>query len=372
MDDPQGMDDPKGSAGRLVWLLTDDRPGNRSQAIGTARALGWPYDEKRLVFNDRSKRATPRLGATLETLDEASRVALAPPWPDLVIGAGRRVAPVARFVGRASRGRARVVLVGRRTPSEDVDLAIRCAYFTQVHDPRVLELALPPTKVDAAALAAAGRAPDPFEGLARPRCAVLVGGPTGAHLFDAAYAEAMARDLAAAARDAGASLAFVTSRRTPADAVAAMRRGAPGALVREWRPDGPPDAILAVFAQADLLAVTGESESMLAEAVASGKPLTILPLAERRPGWKQRIRDRVARAALGSGPLAGLCAKAMREGWVAPRRDLSALHAVIESHGWGKVFDGRLDATAPAPRDEDRLVRERILALFPHAGEATT
>lgn len=358
------MSDGHGPSGRRVWLLTDDRPGNRSQAIGAARALGLPFEEKRLGFNEKSKRATPRLGATLETLDEASRALIAEPWPDLVIGAGRRVAPVAAYVKRASGGRARVVLVGRRTPGDLTDLTIRCSYFRQAPDHRLLELALPPSKVDAAGLRVAKAGPDPLDGQPHPRVAALIGGPTGRHLFDEAFAGTMARDLAAAAASAGASLAVLTSRRTPPAAVAAIRRAAPQAMVREWRPEAGPDPVLAALAHADAVVVTGESESMLAEAAASGKPLTIVPLAEKPAGAKQRLRDAIAEAAQGSGPLARLAGGVMRAGWVAPRRSLGELHAVIVEHGWGRIFDGRLNFDPPAPRDEDRLIRERVEALF--------
>lgn len=359
------LSDGPGPVGPLIWLLTDDRPGNRSQAIGAARALGLPFEEKRLGFNDRAKRATPRLGATLETLDDVSRAAIAAPWPDLVMGAGRRVGPVAAHVKKASGGRTRVVLVGRRTAGDLADLAIRCSYFRQAPDPRLLELALPPSKVDAAALAAAKAGPDPFDGLPRPRVAALIGGPTGRHLFEDGFAEAMARDLGAAAAAEGASLVVLTSRRTPPSAVAAIRLGAPSATVREWRPDAAGDPVLSALAYADLVVVTGESESMLAEAAASGKPLTILSLREKPIGAKQRLRDWIAKTAQGSGPLARAAIHLMRAGWVSPRRSLSDLHAVIVSRGWGRMFDGRLNLDPPAPRDEDRLVRERILALFP-------
>lgn len=346
-----------------VWLLTDDRPGNRSQALGVARALGSPFEEKPLVFNGRAKLPAPLLGATLTTLDDASRAAITPPWPDLVIGAGRRVVPVARHL-KLAHG-ARVALVGRRTPVDFADLVIRCAYFTQTPDPRLLEIVLPPTKVDAAALEAAARTPDPFEGLARPRCVVLVGGPTGRHLFDDAFAARLAEALAEAAARAGVALAMLTSRRTPPSAVEALRKGAPEAWLSPWRPDARPDLVIAALAHADLVAVTGESESMLSEAAATAKPLTILPLPERPGGLQQRLFDQIGVAALSGGPFAPLARRAMRDGWVAPRRDLKALHALIEANGWGRVFDGALNRDAPNPREEDRFVRDRLAALLP-------
>jgi mitochondrial fission protein ELM1 len=357
------------AAGRKVWLLTDDRPGNRTQAIGVARALGWPFEEKRLAFNARARRAAPLLGATLKTLDDASRGSIAPPWPDLVIGAGRRVGPVARFVRKASGGRARVVLVGRRTPGGFADLTIRCAYFRQVPDARLVELALPPTQVDAAALDEARTWPDPLAGHAGPRCVFLVGGPTGQHDFDAAFAGRMAGEVAAAAVKSGASLAIVTSRRTPPDAIEAMRRAAPGAHLHVWSPGAASSAYLSFLARADLIVVTGESESMLAEAAATGRPLTIYPLAPRAMSRRQRVRAAVARLALGEGPLSRPARRLMADGWVMPRRDLTALHRMIEERGWGKVFAGALNLETPEPRDEDGVIARRIAALFEPARE---
>lgn len=360
------------AAGHAVWLLTDDRPGNRTQAIGAARALGWPYEEKRLVFNRRAARAVPLLGATLDTLDEVSRRQIAPPWPDLVIGAGRRIAPVARYVRRASGGRSRVVLVGRRTPGAFADLVIRCSYFRQAPDPRLVELTLPPTQVDAAALAQArALCSDPMEGLSQPRCLFLVGGPTGQHDFEAGFAETMARKVAAAASAAGASLAIVSSRRTPPDAVCAIRRAAPDALLHEWRADAADNPYLAFLANADLIVVTGESESMLAEAAATGLPLTIYPLTPRPLRRKQRIRAYIARLALGHGTLAPLGRALMDQGWVMPRRDLSELHRTMEARGWARVFAGAINVEPPAPRGETETIASRVTALFEQpAGDA--
>ncbi len=357
--------DPETASGRTVWLLTDDRPGNRTQVVGVARALGWPAQEKRLAFNERQSSATPRLGASLETLDDASRKTIAPPWPDLVLAAGRRAVPVARHVKAASGGRARIVLIGRRTPAEGADLVIRCSYFRQAPSPNLLELTLPPTQVDAAMLRRVkAEQPDPLAGLKRPVCVFLVGGETGRHRFEPDFVERMARDVATAAHTAGASLAIVTSRRTGAGGVAALKRGASEATLHEWRADAVSNPFLALLANADILAVTGESESMLAEAAASGKPLTIYPLVPRPLSPRLRIRAAIASAATGNGPLAPLFARLMNAGWVSPRRDLSELHVLIERRGWGRVFDGALNRVPPAPFEEGAVAARRIEALF--------
>ena len=58
-------------------------------ASATARSPGCP---------------TALLGASLRGLTAAARAGLAPPWPELVIAAGRRTAPVARWLKRRRAG----------------------------------------------------------------------------------------------------------------------------------------------------------------------------------------------------------------------------------------------------------------------------
>lgn len=349
-----------------VWILTDDRPGNRTQALGAARALGWPYAEKALTYTEKAARATPLLGATLDTLDEASRLIVEPPYPDLVIGVGRRSAPVARFIRQASGGRSRVVLIGRKIPAEAADLAVRQSYLVQPPDPRVLQLTLPLTKVDRAGLDKVRAAePDPLAGLAAPRIALLVGGATAQYAFEESFAEEMARAVAAAA--GGGGLAILTSRRTGAAATAALRRGAPRARLIEWTPDAAYNPFLACLANADLLVVTGESESMLAEAVAAGKPLTIYPLPARPLNAKNRLRLAIARASRGGGALARAARRLMDQGWISPRRDLADMHRALIGRGWGRLFDGTLNRSAPAAQDEGARLAERVAALMSDA-----
>jgi len=348
----------------LVWLLTDDQPGNRTHVVGAARALGWPAVEKRLGFNERARKATPLLGATLDTLDGPSRAIITPPFPDLVIAAGRRSVPVARWIKRASGGRARVVLIGRKTP-DVADLTIRYAYFQQVPRPNLVQLALPLTKVDPETLAETrANEPDPLEGMERPRVVFLVGGPTAQHALGRDFAARMAGAVADATAALGGGLAIATSRRTPADAVEAIRQAAPEARLHVWRADAAYNPYVAFLANADLLVVTGESEAMLAEAIAAEKPLTIYPLEAVPLSRISRVRGRIASLAQGKSPLAPAARALMASGWVNPRRDLNALHRLIESRGWGRVFDGALNQTPPAPhQDERRALGERMAAL---------
>jgi mitochondrial fission protein ELM1 len=355
-----------------VWLLIDDRPGHRTQVLGAARALDWPAEEKILSFNKRERLPNPLLGATLSTLDRASRQSIAPPFPDVVIGMGRRVSPVARWIKRASAGRTRVVLLGRKTPGDFADLTARCAHFQQPPHPGLFELVVPPTQVDAATLdRVRSEEPDPMAGGAEPRVLFLVGGATTQHHLSEAFAERMVREIADATQGLGGSLFIVTSRRTGEAAVAGLKRGAPGAQVHEWRRDAAYNPFLAYLANADLIVVTGESESMLAEAVATAKPLTIYPLIERPTTRKGRLAKRVSRLARGRSALAPFARRLLRDGWVTPRRDLGLMHRLIAEHGWGRVFEGKLNRAAPAPHAETETLARHIAALITRAPETS-
>jgi mitochondrial fission protein ELM1 len=122
-------DDPK------VWLLLDDRPGHRTQVIGLASSLGWPYETRQLAFNRLNKVPNPILGAGLTSLDRSASDSLDPPYPDLVIAMGRRCIPIARWIRRASGDRTRLVQLGRKgvTSPGDFGLLVSCAHFNFPH-----------------------------------------------------------------------------------------------------------------------------------------------------------------------------------------------------------------------------------------------
>src|SRR5262245_50059292 len=98
----------------LVWLLIDDRPGHRTQVEGLARMMGWPSETRVLTFNVMNHLPNPLLGASLLSLSNRTEARLEPPFPDLVIGMGRRVLPVARWIKKNSGNRTRIVILGRK------------------------------------------------------------------------------------------------------------------------------------------------------------------------------------------------------------------------------------------------------------------
>ncbi len=372
-DDPPRPDTVRRSAEvPRVWLLTDDRPGHRTQVVGLARGLGWPWDEKRLAFNWLNRLPNQILGASRISLDPAS-TPCAQPWPDLVIGMGRRVVPVARWIKCQSGGRTRIVLLGRKAANDPrgIDLTVACAHFQLLPHPALVELVVPPTQVEEAALAAARSThPGLLDDLPHPRVLLLVGGPTAQHQLDEAFGGRMAGEVAAAARALGGGLAIVTSRRTPDAAIAAMRVAAPNAHFHVWARDRRENPYLAYLASADLIVVTGESESMLAEAAATRRPMTIYPLEPKAPGLKQRLATALRRRAGATGPWGTIARHILSRGWVTAPRDLALMHRRMVADGRAALFGSGLATTPPATTDDGAEVAHRIAALLARTSEA--
>ncbi len=371
-----------------VWLLTDDRPGNSTQSRGLAEALGWPFEEIPLRFGAASYLPNPIVGATLSGLEQASRAKISPPWPDLVIAAGRRTAPVARFIKDASGGRTRIVQLGRKgaNPAEPFDLAVTPVYARLFPHPRRLETLTPLTRIRPEALAeAAARWRTLFDDAPSPRIALLVGGDSQRHEFDSEIAERMGREVAAFAKRAGGSVFATTSRRTPDDAARALASALDGAAhVYRWTPEASPkeNPYLGYLALADAFVVTGESESMIAEACATGKPVFIYPLPDLPPstffaGADAIIEAIISRAYVGplnnrgtTRPQQGLehfCSRLVERGLVRPNRDLHRFHEELIARGVARLFpgpDAPFDARKGAPHSETERVAARVRALM--------
>ncbi|GAB4358138.1 MAG: hypothetical protein Kow00114_10170 [Kiloniellaceae bacterium] len=365
---PESVPAQPASPAPRVWLLLDDRPGHATQVVGLAEALGWPYEAKQLRFTALNRLSNRLLGASLLSLDAKRSDRLAPPWPDLVIAMGRRCAPVARWVKRQSGGRTRLVQLGRKAANvaADFDLAVTCLHFQLPPHPKRVDLLLPPTQVTPARLQqAAERWAGLFGDAPHPRVTLLVGGTTAHHRLDAGTAARMAAEVDAFARALGGSLTCVTSRRSGAAVEAALQQAAPSAHCHFWRRERKENPYLGYLALADILVVTGESESMLAEAADAAKPLYIYPIPAKPAGLRSRLAARVLAAARRGS---GLCDWLIQRGLVVPPRDLAVMHRGMVEAGVARSFGDGPPAGAPpaaAPRFDGVLARIRALVELP-------
>jgi hypothetical protein len=220
--------------------------------------------------------------STLAGVDTARSSPLGPPWPDLVITAGRRNEPIARWIRRSADRRVRLV---RGTPVGAPVALGPGRHHTAVPGARRAERppergAVAPRHARAARqgscqLAAALRP------LPRPLIAVLAGGNSGPYPFDARSGWRLGRRASALARDLGGSLLVTTSARTLPHTVEALVAAidVPHHLYR-WAPDDAENPYFGFLAAADHIIVTADSVSMMAEACATGRPVLLYDTGE--------------------------------------------------------------------------------------------
>jgi len=262
-----------------AWLLIDDRAGNRSQVLGVARALGLPFEIKNIEYTAAAALPNYVLMASFSMLTQSCRVNLGAPWPDLVIAAGRRTAPVARRIKELSKGKtflAQIMHPGT-TGEDDFSLIAVPRHDGMEAAENRFVMTGAPHGVTAQSLAEAQQTwAGKFDHLPSPRVALIVGGDTKRKKFTPAMGEELGRRAASLVRAAGGSLLVTTSRRSSPQAGAALLAalGDVPAHVFTWGDDGD-NPYMAYLAQADHIIVTGDSVSMCSEACATGRPVYI-------------------------------------------------------------------------------------------------
>ncbi len=263
----------------IFWLLLDNRAGNRSQVMGTAEALGLCYFKKELEYTVAGALPNTVLGSSFLRLTRNARAGLCPPWPDLVVAAGRRTAPIARYIKKKNGGRTFLtqIMYPGKTAIDDFGLVVAPHHDSLPERSNFLQVTGAPHGITQKRLAAAaldwkGR----FDYLPAPHIAVIVGGDTKRRHFSPDFARDLGKRVANMARRQGGSLLITTSRRTQPDAAKALLEAAEGvpSHIFCWGDEGN-NPYLGYLSSADAVVVTGDSMSMCSEACAVSRPVYI-------------------------------------------------------------------------------------------------
>jgi mitochondrial fission protein ELM1 len=362
-----------------VWLLMGGKPGDNAQVRTLAEALGWPFETKRVVFRRTELITNLLFGGTLAGVVQGRSTPLDPPWPDLIISAGRRNEPVARWIQtRAGKGgqRTRLVHLGRPWASpRRFDLIVTTPQYQVPALPNTLENDLPLHGVSGERLAVAAQVWAPrLDRLSRPYVAVLVGGNSGPYTFQSHSAARLGKEASTLARRLGGSLLITTSARTPTAAIRALEAGitVPAELFR-WRHGAADNPYLGFLALADSIIVTGDSVSMLTEACATGKPVYIHDFFDEPvPATQQDAGHRAAWLEAWR-PAAVLSRVGMRVGPPRMRRDVRAIHRRLIACGRAVWMGERFpEDRSPGPLEDLSRAVARVQRLFAEAsGECT-
>ncbi len=247
-------------------VLGSGRIGHEVNARGVVEALGGPFEWRAVA----PRRLYARL-APWGPVDPRDSQSLAGPAPDILIASGRVTVPYVRAWKRAHPGVFAVFLQDPRWARAEMDLI-----WMPDHDswrgPNVMTTLTSPHPFSQARLAAGRAAPDPrLARLPAPRCAVALGGPSGAQHFTT---QDLARlgEAVRAIRAQGYSIMATPSRRTPPDLAKAVQEAVGDGFFWDGTGDNPYPAMLAL---ADAILVTGDSANMVGEATATGAPVHV-------------------------------------------------------------------------------------------------
>lgn len=268
----------------LTWALIGERTGDNNQVIALAEALGWPFILKDLRYN-KLRALSERLPASLLSTTRESRETLVPPWPDLIIAIGRRSVPVARWIRERSGGHSKIVMIGHpRQSASHFDLVITTRQYPVPPGDNVLLL-----PVSMSRFAMAPNLEDDerkwLDGLERPRRLMAIGGMTK---YWEMNPDEVGNSLTALL-ERGGSVVVAPSRRTDPQVIEALKaRLVPG---RTKFLGGRRPRFAAVMGDADEVYVTGDSVSMISEAITLGKPVGIIPIERNRKGIRKLGED---------------------------------------------------------------------------------
>ena len=355
-----------------TWLMMGHRAGDNSQVQALAEALGWPYEIRRFVYRPTELLTNLTLPKRLAGIVQSKSSVLEPPWPDLIISAGRRNEPVCRWIqDRAAGRRVRLVHCGRPWARiKNFDLVVTTPQYRLPQRDNVLHNSTPLHRVTEGRLEAEGaRWRARLAHLPQPYISVIVGGNSGPFSFDKRGAARLGRQASDLARRLGGSLLVTTSARTVLPAIDVLEAGidVPSFFFR-WRKDAEENPYFAFLELAERHIVTGDSMSMVAEACATRKRVYIFDLGEghlaMRPDAPPVKRPLIPEA----DNIRGFWYRQMMKyGPQRLSRDIRLIHRRLVAEGrcvWLEGEDFPEDWQTPPPLDAVPRAVERVRALF--------
>lgn len=366
MNRPAGPDSAVGAP--LVWVLLGHKAGDNNQVTALSENLGFPVVEKHMRYRSTELWTNLFLGPNLLGIRKASAAQLHPPWPRLVITAGRRNEPVARWIQRQAEHPVRLVHIGRPWAHPDCfDLIITTPQYSLEGYGNVMTVDLPLQHIDADHLEAAtaiwrGR----LSHLPEPRIAVLVGGESGGFHLDRSKARRLGQAVDRLAQELGGSLLISTSARTPRHAAGELSAELRSPyFLFDWHPEASENPYMAFLAIADRFVVTGESMSMLAEACATRRPVYIFDMADKS-GMAGDRGPVAAMVRLGNALRYKALTHRLAQRFAPKRmrRDVGRLHQSLIGAGRAVWLGQTFPSAKPEPVADATAATHRVLALM--------
>ena len=285
----------------MIWVLLDDRQANSNQSLGVANALRLPYETKQIKFNKLIKLPNFLLGNGIAIRNKAL---IAPPYPDIIIATGRKLASVAAYI-KHKNPQTFIAQIQYPPNAKAFDLIAVPQHDKIKPAKNIIETVGAPHLVTLEKLSQeADIWREQVSHLPQPYIVVLLGGNVRGRKFTSQNAEELIKSASELTNSIGGSLLITTSRRTDKNIAETIRNSitAPYYLYDLHNPtpvfanevkqsqankameiattalrscnDGK-NPFYGFLGLAEAVIVTGDSVSMCSEACATGKPVFI-------------------------------------------------------------------------------------------------
>ena len=250
--------------------------GTENQCIGVVEALNITPEIRQIGLHQPWKFLSPWLGFERKCTFTES---LTPPWPDLLIAAGRKSVAAARYIKKKSGGKTFTVqLQDPKTSPSQFDM-VAVPFHDPMRGDNVIVTHGAPNRLSTDKLQQAQAAFTPqFSSLKQPRIAVLIGGNSRTHKLTPDIMRKLVEQL----KSLNASLMITASRRTGEECLQILQDGLKDSDAYIWNGQGQ-NPYFGMLAWADHILVTADSVSMLSDAGTTGKPVHMIPLEGSSP-----------------------------------------------------------------------------------------
>lgn len=288
------MSNKKAKSDLTVWVLEDDRAGNVNQIRGVAEALGTSCLSKDIKYNSLAKLPNFLKIHGLIGVTSATRQQIVAPWPDVVLSAGRKTAPIALYIKKKSGNKTKAVqIMWPDIKPDKFDLLVLPSHDKRVASDNLKNLLVTfgaPNRIGEAQLTAAREKwTKEFSYLPAPKFALIIGGNTKKGKFDEDLAHRLVVKTSVFMEEVKGSLLITTSRRTDPHIIAILKQEIKQRFYFHDYTKNSENPYLGYLALADAIIVTGDSISMCSEAVSTGKPVFIYAPGKLLPAKHKRF-----------------------------------------------------------------------------------
>ena len=265
---------------KTLWVLTDNRRGSVSQAMGIVDFIDksqLTVIEKKLDYTRLSALPNWLRGKSLLGITDESKKRIIPPYPDYVLSISRRTVPIARYIKKHSPNTKLIQLMhpGKSGLHEFSLVVVPEHDKNKVNSANIHYIVGCPHRVTNTYLQEAKQYwQAKFSHLPHPLTAVIIGGAIKKKPFSEENALALGKAIYNLKKQIGGSILITTSRRTgqtAQDIIMQEIKDIPQ-YTYLWgdKTENPYSGFLAC---ADNIVVTADSVSMCCEATGTGKPI---------------------------------------------------------------------------------------------------